>query len=119
MKIKLNLEQIEDVSQELKDTDRKKFDTSEVSEIFRMLKYWSKTVGGKETKIKSVTMMADGYLCRVNHKFRDSMKVFLKDVRSRRFNEEMKEMKARATINKYDKLMGDAEEGKSDEPFRG
>ena len=45
MKIKLNTKQIADISRELKETDRKNFDVTEVTQVFRMLQYWSKTIG--------------------------------------------------------------------------
>ena len=112
MKIKLNTKQIENIGRELKETDRKSYDTSDVSQIFRMLQYWSKTVGGKETKIKSVTELPDGYLCRVNSKFRDSMKAFLKQMRSRRLEEQMKGKKEEEMLenaDRYEQLIREAE----------
>ncbi len=113
MKIKLNTEQIEDLRREIEETDRKKFDMSDVSEVFRMLQYWSKSVGTGEEKIKSVTELSDGYLCRVNRAFHDSMKEFLKQVRSRRFSDHMKERKVKGAIGKYERLIKEAEEEKT------
>jgi len=110
MKIKLNIKQIEDIRRELAETDRKKFDLSEVSQVFRMLQYWSKSVGGKEAKIKSVTELGDGFLCRVNPEFRNLMKEYLKETRERRFSEEMKERKARAAMDKYKHILEDSED---------
>ena len=110
MKIKLNLKQIEDVRRELEETDRRKFKISEVSQVFRMLQYWSKSVGGKNAKIKSVTELGDGFLCRVNRNFRDQMKEYLKETRSRRFSEEMKERKAKAAVEKYKHILEDTED---------
>lgn len=115
MKIKLNTEQIEDLRRELEETDRKKFDMSDVSDVFRMLQYWSKSVGAGEEKIKSVTELTDGYLCRVNRTFHDSMKEFLRQVRKRRFSDQMKERKVQGTVKKYERLMKEAEEEKSKE----
>ncbi|MBI4831069.1 MAG: hypothetical protein HY801_05845 [Candidatus Lindowbacteria bacterium] len=113
MKIKLNKGQIEDVRRELKETDRKDFDIGDIPQVFRMLQYWAQCVGAGEAKIKSVTELSDGYLCRVNEKFHDLMKAYLKDVRSRRFNEEMKERKTQSVVDKYDRLIREAEEKKN------
>jgi hypothetical protein len=111
----LNTEQIEDLRRELEETDRKKFDMSDISDVFRMLQYWSKSVGAGEEKIKSVTELTDGYLCRVNRTFHDSMKEFLRQVRTRRFSDQMKERKVQGAVKKYERLMKEAEEEKSKE----
>ena len=119
MKIKLNTNQIEEICRELKESDRKDFDISEVADVFRMLQYWAKTVGSGKEKIKSVAQRPDGYLCRVNQTFRDSMKEFLKETRERRHSEEkeersvrMKEKKIKETVERYDRLIKEAEEEK-------
>ena len=112
MKIKLNTEQIEDLRRELEETDRKKFDMSDISDVFRMLQYWSKSVGTGEEKIKSVTELPDGYLCRVNRTFHDSMKEFLRQVRTRRFSDQMKKRKVQGAIKKYERLIKESEEEK-------
>jgi len=110
MKIKLNLRQLEDVRRELQATDRKKFEIKEVSQVFRMLQYWSKSVGGKTAKIKSVTELGDGFLCRVNREFRDLMKEYLRETRSRRLSEELKERKVRAAMDKYKHILEESED---------
>ena len=113
MKIKLNQKQIENIRRELEETDRRRYDISDVSEIFKMLVYWSKSFGGNDTKIKSVTELPDGYLCRVNSKFRESMKGFLKDIRSRQLEEKLREGEERGiprTANKFERLVMEAEE---------
>jgi hypothetical protein len=113
MKIKLNLKQIESLRRELEETDRKRFDISDVSEVFRMLQYWSKSIGRKEAKIKSITELGDGYLCRVNSTFRESMKGFLKDIRSREHEEKIREAEERGiprTASKLERLIMEAEE---------
>ena len=113
MKIKLNRKQIENIRCELEETDRKQFNISEVSEVFKMLQYWSKSIGGEETKIKSVTELPDGYLCRVNSKFRDSMKGFLKDIRSRQHEEKIRGAEEKGiprTATKFERLIMQAEE---------
>ena len=112
MKIKLNLKQIEEVRRGLMETDRKDFDLSDISQVFRMLQYWAKSAGAGKEKIKSVTELPDGYLCRVNEKFHDSMKTYLKESRERRFSEEMKERKIQGTLDKYERLMKEAENKK-------
>jgi hypothetical protein len=108
MKVKLKKSQIEKIQQVLKETERRKFKTEEVSEVFRMLQYWAKSIGAGEAKIKSLAELPDGYICRVNPKFRESMRAFLKRVRARKLEEEQqrrrgKEMQANA--DKYDELM--------------
>lgn len=115
MKIKLNKKQVLAIKRELEETDRKKFDVSEVMEVFRMLKYWSKCVGGDETAIKTVVELPDGYLCRVNREFRESIKTYLKDIRSRRAEtaEERKQQKKQEFSNKFDRLVREAEERKN------
>jgi hypothetical protein len=119
MKIKLNMKQVTDIMREIKETDRKTFDLSDVSEVFQMLKYWAKSAGTGDEKIKTITELPDGYLCRVNEKFHDSMKEYLKQSRMRRFSEQIKEVrahetivKAQETIEKYDRLIKEAEERK-------
>ena len=116
MKIKLNLKQIEIIRRRLEETDRKKFDTSDVSEVFKMLQYWSRCIGGDKTRIKSVTDVADGYLCRVNSKFREVMKHFLKQGRSRPSekeiaDDEMTEKKGGILddAQRYERLIREAE----------
>lgn len=115
MKIKLNTKQIEDVRREIEETDRKKFDLDDISGVFRMLQYWPKSFGSGEEKIKSVTELSDGYLCRVNRRFHDSMKEFLKEVRTRRFSGEMRERKVQGAIKKYERLIKEAKEEKGEE----
>lgn len=114
MKIKLNLKQIEDIRRKLEETDRKKFDIADISHVFRMLQYWSKCVGGKETKIKSVTALPDGYLCRVNSSFREAMKGYLKQARSGEIDEEgMDETEKGGMLTntaRYERLIKEAEE---------
>ena len=110
MKIKLNLRQLEDVRRELQETDRKKFEIKEVSQVFRMLQYWSKSVGSTTAKIKSVTELGDGFLCRVNRDFRDLMKEYLKEIRSRRISEELKERKVKAAMDKYKHILEEPED---------
>ena len=84
MKIKLNHKQIESIRRELKKTERRGFKLDDVSQVFRMLQYWSKSIGGKDVKIQSVAELADGYMCRVNSKFRERMKAYLKHIRQQR-----------------------------------
>jgi hypothetical protein len=117
MKIKLNSKQIEKIRRQLGETDRKQFDTSDVFEVFKMLQYWSRCIGGDEVKIKSVTELADGYLCRVNSKFREVMKAFLKQGRSHHSekeipDEDMTEKKEGILGNadRYERLIREAEE---------
>jgi hypothetical protein len=112
MKIKLNRKQVAAVARELKETDRKNFNPADVEEVFKMLQYWTKTVGSGEGKIQSVTELPDGYLCRVNSKFHDSIKAYIKQAGSRKFSEQMKEMKIQETVDKYDRLIKEAEEDK-------
>jgi hypothetical protein len=112
MKIKLNMKQITDIKREIKETDRKSFDLSDISEVFRMLQYWAKSAGTGDEKIKTITELPDGYLCRVNEKFHDSMKEYLRQARMRRFSEQIKEVKVQETIEKYDRLIKEAEEKK-------
>lgn len=112
MKIKLNSKQIAKVARELKETDRKNFDVKDVGEVFKMLQYWTKSVGTGEEKIQSVTELPDGYLCRVNRKFRDSMKDYIRDVGARKFSEQMKDVKVQETLDKYDRLIKEAKERK-------
>jgi hypothetical protein len=112
MKIKLNLKQIETIRKQLEETDRKKYDTSDISQVFRMLQYWSKCIGGDETKIKSVTELPDGFLCRVNSQFRDSMKAFLRQARPQRAEEEIEDSKQGSLIEnvqRYERLIKEAE----------
>ncbi|RJP64096.1 MAG: hypothetical protein C4532_19950 [Candidatus Abyssobacteria bacterium SURF_17] len=113
MKIKLNMKQMQEVRNKLRETDRKDFDLTDISEVFRMLKYWAKSIGAGEEKIKSVTELADGYLCRVNEKFHDTMKAYLKQIREQRFSEGMKERKVQGALDKYDRLIREAEEKKT------
>ncbi len=113
MKIKLNKKQIENIRRELKETERRGFETDDVSHVFRMLQYWAKSVGVGEAKIQSVAELPDGYLCRVNSKFRESMKAFLKRVRERRLEKGVqlkKEKEMQATAEKYDQLIKESKE---------
>lgn len=110
MKIKLNMKQIAVVARELKETDRKTFDLADVGQVFKMLQYWCKTAGTGEEKIQSVTELPDGYLCRVNRKFRDAIKNYIRASGSRRLSDQMKEMKVQGTLAKYDRLIKEAEE---------
>jgi len=112
MKIKLNMKQITNVMRELKETDRKSFDLSDVSDVFRMLQYWAKSAGTGEEKIKNITELPDGYLLRVNRKFHDSMKEYLKQTGMRRFSEQMRDLKAQETAEKYDRLIKESEQRK-------
>ena len=109
MKIKLNLKQINNISRELQETDRKKYDLDEVSDVFKMLQYWAKTVGGGDPKIKSIVELGDGYLCRVNPTFQDTMKMYLKDIQVRRTAEFSKEKRQQDTMEEYERLIKEAE----------
>jgi len=115
MKVKLNKKQIENIRQVLKETERRKFKTEEVSDIFRMLQYWAKSIGAGEAKIKSIAELPDGYICRVNPKFRESMRAFLKQVRTRKLEEEQqrrREKEIQANADKYDQLMKESDKKK-------
>jgi hypothetical protein len=112
MKIKLNHKQIARISRELKESDRKSFDTDDVAGVFNMLQYWSKSVGGGKTKIRSVTDLLDGYLCRVNEEFKDVMKQYLKQARMRvreEYEEERHRIEMEASAQAYDRLIEEAE----------
>ena len=112
MKIKLNKKQVLAIRRELEETDRKKFDLSEVMEVFRMLQYWSKCIGGDDTAIKTIVELPDGYLCRVNRQFRESIKAYLSDIRSRRAEnaEERKIQKKQDVADEFDRLVREAGE---------
>ncbi len=112
MKIKLNRKHILAIARELKETDRKNFDPDDVGEVFKMLQYWIKTAGTGQEKVQSVTELPDGYLCRVNEKFHDSIKNYIKHSTSRRLDDQLKDLKTRETIDKYDRLIKEAEEEK-------
>lgn len=115
MKVKLNKKQIENIRRELKETERRDYKTDDVSQIFRMLQYWSKSVGGGEAKIKSVAELPDGYLCRVNSKFRELMKAYLKQVKTHKLEQraqEKREKELQENVEKYDQLIKEAEEAK-------
>lgn len=114
MKIKLNLKQIETIRRKLEETDRKKFSATDLSEVFRMLQYWSKSVGEEETKIKSITALPDGYLCRVNNSFRETMKKYLKRTLPEDDREEGTDKgepgQILANTKRYEQLIKEAEE---------
>lgn len=110
MKIKLNLKQIESLRREIKEGSRKNFDLQDVSQVFKMLQYWVKAFGSGEEKIQSIAELGDGYLCRVNRKFRDSMKQFLREAKSRRLSEQMKERESERVLEEYERLIEEAEE---------
>ena len=115
MKIKLNHKQIESIRLEIKKTERRGFKLDDVSQVFRMLQYWSKSIGGKDVKIQSVTELADGYMCRVNSKFRETMKTYLKHIRQQRiemYEQASKEKQIHETVDKYDELIREAEESR-------
>jgi hypothetical protein len=112
MKIKLNSKQIAKVARELKETDRRNFDLKDVGEVFKMLQYWAKAVGTGEEKIQSVTELPDGYLCRVNRKFHDTMKHYIREAGAKRFSDQMKEVKVQEALEKYDRLIKEAKERK-------
>ncbi len=113
MKIKLNKKQIADIGREIKATERRNHKTEDVFDIFKMLQYWTKSIGGKETKIKSVTELDGGYLCRVNSVFRERMKAYLKQIRQRKaeqYAEAKKKKEVQDVVDKYDDLIREAEE---------
>ena len=122
MKIKLNGKQIETIRNGLNETERRRFKADDAPDVFQMLRYWSKSVGGAETKIASLAELPDGYLCRVNSKFRKRMKDYLKEARSQRLTaraEEHRHMKKdremQENAEKYDRLIEEAEQsGKAD-----
>lgn len=112
MKVKLNDRQIETIRRGLKESERRNYKTDDVSDVFRMLQYWAKSIGAGEAKIQSVADLGGGYLCRVNSKFRDRMKTYLKDARAQgiekyRLAEKEKEMQENA--EKYERLIREAE----------
>jgi hypothetical protein len=116
MKVKLNSKQIELIRRELKETDRRSFNTDDVSEVFKMLKYWGKSIGKGEAKIKTVAELADGYLCRVNTTFRKTMKEYIKQIRERKaqeYQQEKQEKEMQYNAEKYDQLIREAEKGAS------
>ena len=113
MKIKLNKKQIEDIRREITATERRNHKIDDVFDVFKMLQYWTKSLGGKETKIKSVTELEGGYLCRVNSAFRDRMKAYLKQIRQRKaqeYTEAKKEREMQEVADRYDDLIREAEE---------
>ncbi len=110
MKIKLNSRQIAEVSRRIQESDRKTFSVDDVTEVFRMLRYWIKSHGSGEEAIKSIVELPDGYVCRVNRKFRDSMKAFFKERRALELAEDVKELEEKETLSKYDQLIREAEE---------
>ena len=115
MKIKLNHKQIESIRLEIKKTERRGFKLDDVSQVFRMLQYWSKSIGGKDVKIQSVTELADGYMCRVNSKFRERIKAYLKHIRQQRIDKHeqvSKEKQIQETVDRYDELIREAEESR-------
>jgi hypothetical protein len=118
MKVKLNTKQIADIYRELKETDRKKFDLSEVTEVFRMLQYWSKSVAGGEAKIKSIAELPDGFLCRVNKTFHTTMKEYLRGSRHRRAEAQIEELAKRQAATEYDRLIKEAEEREDNRKMR-
>ena len=80
-----------------------------------MLQYWAKSIGAVEAKIKSIAELPDGYICRVNPKFRESMRAFLKQVRTRKLEEEQqrrREKEIQANADKYDQLMKESDRKK-------
>lgn len=112
MKVKLNHRQIETIRRGLKESERRSYKPDDVSDVFRMLQYWAKSIGAGEARIQSVAELSDGYLCRVNSKFRDRMKAYLKDARAQgiekyRLAEKEKEMQENA--EKYERLIREAE----------
>ncbi len=116
MKVKLNSKQIETIRSGLKETERRSFKADDAPDVFDMLRYWSKSVGGAETKIASLAELPDGYLCRVNTKFRERMKDYLKEVRSQKQTERAeehrhmkKEREMQENAERYDQLIEDAE----------
>lgn len=116
MKVKLNRKQIEVIRRELKETERRNFKTEDVSEVFKMLQYWGKSVGRGEAKIKTVAELADGYLCRVNSTFREMMKAYIKQIRGRKAEEHLQAKQDREmqdNADRYDQLIREAEEESS------
>ena len=115
MKVKLNNKQIETIRRGLKESERRNYKTDDVSDVFRMLQYWAKSIGVGEAKIQSVADLGEGYLCRVNSKFRDRMKAYLKDARAQRIGEHniaKKEKEMRKNAEKYERLIREAERTK-------
>ncbi len=119
MKVKLNSKQIETIRSGLKETERRSFKAGDAPDVFRMLQYWSKSVGGGETKIASLAELPDGYLCRVNSKFRERMKAYLKEARGQRLTERAeesrrikKEKEMQENAEKYDQLIKEDERAK-------
>lgn len=115
MKVKLNTKQLDRIRQAIAETDRKRFDIDEVSEVFRMLQYWAKSMTNGKAKVQSVAELPDGYLCRVNSTFREEMKDFLREARRRvrdDYMQVLKEKEAQETVDKYDQLIKEAEEKK-------
>ena len=120
MKIKLNSKQIEAIRDGLKETERRNFKTGAVPDVFQMLRYWSKSVGGADAKIASLTELPDGYLCRVNSKFRERMKAYLKEARTRiltekvfEYRNKIKDEEMRENAEKYDQLIKEAERSRN------
>ena len=116
MKVKLNRKQIEIIRRELKETERRNYKTEDVSQVFKMLQYWGKSVGRGEAKIKTVAELADGYLCRVNSTFREMMKAYIKQIRKRKAEEHLQAKQDREiqeNAERYDQLIREAEEGLS------
>jgi predicted ribosome quality control (RQC) complex YloA/Tae2 family protein len=116
MKVKLNRKQIEVIRRELKETERRNFKTEDVSEVFKMLQYWGKSVGRGEAKIKTVAELPGGYLCRVNSTFREMMKAYIKQIRKRKAEEHLQTKQDREmqdNADRYDQLIREAEEGSS------
>jgi hypothetical protein len=119
MKVKLNSKQIETIRKGLKETERRSFKADDAFDVFRMLQHWSKCVGGGETKIASLAELPDGYLCRVNSKFRERMKAYLKETRSQRLAEKAeksrlakREKEMQENAEKYDQLIKEAGQSK-------
>jgi hypothetical protein len=116
MKVKLNSKQIEIIRRELKETERRNFETEDVAEVFKMLQYWGKSVGRGEAKIKTVAELADGYLCRVNSTFREMMKAYIKQIRERKaeqYLEAKQEREMQDNAERYDRLILEAKEDAS------
>lgn len=113
MKVKLNSKQIELIRRELKETERRSFQTEDVSQVFRMLQYWGKCIGKGEAKIKTVVELPDGFLCRVNSTFRERMKAYLKQIREHKAEEHLRakqEREMEENAERYDRLIREAEE---------
>jgi hypothetical protein len=113
MKVKLNSKQIEIIRRGLKETERRNFETEDVSEVFRMLQYWGKCIGKGEAKIKTVAELPDGFLCRVNSTFREQMKIYLKQVREQKAEEHLRakqEREMQDNAERYEQLIREAEE---------